>query len=47
VRLLARGKLRATGVLPPERCVMADDLFAELERRACSFETEASEVVGA
>jgi lysine 6-dehydrogenase len=40
VRLLARGKLDATGVLPPERCVEPDDLFPELERRNCSFEVE-------
>jgi lysine 6-dehydrogenase len=40
VRLLARGKLDATGVMPPERCVEPDDLFPELERRNCSFEVE-------
>jgi saccharopine dehydrogenase (NAD+, L-lysine-forming) len=37
VRLLARGALSATGVLPPERCIEPDDLFAELETRGCSF----------
>jgi lysine 6-dehydrogenase len=37
VRLLARGSLRATGVLPPERCIDPDDLFAELETRGCRF----------
>ena len=37
VRLLARGSLSATGVLPPERCVDPDELFAELERRGCRF----------
>jgi lysine 6-dehydrogenase len=40
VRLLARGRLGATGVLPPEKCVEPDDLFPELERRNCSFEME-------
>jgi saccharopine dehydrogenase-like NADP-dependent oxidoreductase len=37
VRLLARGSLRATGALPPERCVDPDEMFAELEQRGCSF----------
>jgi lysine 6-dehydrogenase len=37
VRLLARGSLNATGVLPPERCVDPDELFAELEARGCRF----------
>ena len=37
VRLLARGRITATGVHPPERCIEPDDLFAELERRACTF----------
>jgi saccharopine dehydrogenase (NAD+, L-lysine-forming) len=40
VRLLARGELTATGALPPERCVDPDVLFAELERRGCSFRVE-------
>jgi len=40
VRLLARGAIDATGVLPPERCVDPDDLFPELERRGCSLELE-------
>ena len=40
VRLLARGAIDATGVLPPERCVDPDDLFPEVERRNCRFETE-------
>ena len=39
VRLLARGEIEARGTLPPERCVQPDALFAELERRNCSFET--------
>lgn len=38
VRLLARGRIDATGVHPPETCVDPDDLFPELERRGCSFE---------
>ena len=44
VRLLARGTLTATGVMPPERCVEPDDLFPEVERRGCVFEVE--EAVG-
>jgi saccharopine dehydrogenase (NAD+, L-lysine-forming) len=38
VRLLARGELTATGAQPPERCLEPESLFAELERRGCSFE---------
>jgi saccharopine dehydrogenase-like NADP-dependent oxidoreductase len=38
VRLLARGRVRRTGVHPPELCVDPDDLFPELERRGCRFE---------
>lgn len=38
VRLLARGRIDATGVHPPETCVDPDDLFPELERRGCRFE---------
>jgi saccharopine dehydrogenase-like NADP-dependent oxidoreductase len=41
VRLLARGRVGAVGVHPPERCVDADDLFPELERRGCRFEVTA------
>ncbi|MBA2421358.1 MAG: hypothetical protein H0V57_09570 [Thermoleophilaceae bacterium] len=40
VRLLARGRITATGALPPERCVDPEDLFPELERRNCRFSTE-------
>lgn len=40
VRLLARGDLTATGVMPPERCVDPDELFPELERRGCVFTVE-------
>jgi saccharopine dehydrogenase-like NADP-dependent oxidoreductase len=41
-RLIARGRITATGVLPPERCVEADDLFPELERRGCVFRVDVS-----
>ncbi|HTN25327.1 MAG TPA: saccharopine dehydrogenase NADP-binding domain-containing protein [Solirubrobacteraceae bacterium] len=41
VRLLARGRIAATGVHPPETCVDPDDLFPELERRGCRFEVTA------
>jgi lysine 6-dehydrogenase len=37
VRLLARGRIQATGALPPEKCVDPDDLFPELEERCCEF----------
>lgn len=40
VRLLARGRIAASGAMPPERCVDPDDLFPELERRNCTFEVE-------
>jgi saccharopine dehydrogenase (NAD+, L-lysine-forming) len=40
VRLLARGSIGATGVLPPERCIEPDELFAELEARGCTFSLE-------
>ena len=42
VRLLARGAIDATGVLPPERCVDPEDMFPELERRNCRFEMDAN-----
>jgi saccharopine dehydrogenase-like NADP-dependent oxidoreductase len=45
VRLLARGAIEARGVMPPERCVDADVLFAELEPRGCRFEVDAAEEV--
>jgi lysine 6-dehydrogenase len=38
VRLLARGRIAAAGVHPPETCIDPDDLLPELERRGCSFE---------
>lgn len=40
VRLLARGRVSATGALPPERCVDPDDLFPELDRRGCEVRVE-------
>ncbi len=40
VRLLARGTIDASGAMPPERCIRPDDLFGELERRNCEFQTE-------
>jgi saccharopine dehydrogenase-like NADP-dependent oxidoreductase len=40
IRLLARGSLTARGVLPPERCIDPDELFAELEVRGVTFTTE-------
>jgi saccharopine dehydrogenase (NAD+, L-lysine-forming) len=42
VRLLARGKIDATGALPPERCVKPEDLFPELKRRNCTFDVKES-----
>jgi lysine 6-dehydrogenase len=45
VRLLARGRIAARGVRPPERCVDPDDLFPELERRGCRFAIETPETV--
>ena len=40
VRLIARGRIEAVGVRPPETCVDPDDLFPELERRETRFEVE-------
>ncbi len=37
VRLLARGSLTRTGVHPPEGCIDAEEMFAELEARGCEF----------
>lgn len=47
VRLLARGRIDATGVLPPEQCVDPDDLFPELEQHGCEFSIETTEVAHA
>jgi lysine 6-dehydrogenase len=38
VRLLARGRIRAVGAMPPERCIDPDEMFAELERRGVRFD---------
>lgn len=38
VRLLARGAIEAKGVMPPERCIQPETMFAELEGRGCRFE---------
>jgi lysine 6-dehydrogenase len=38
VRLLARGRLSARGVHPPERCIEPDELFAELRSRGSVFD---------
>jgi hypothetical protein len=35
---MARGRIDAAGVRPPETCVEPDDLFPELERRGCAIE---------
>jgi saccharopine dehydrogenase-like NADP-dependent oxidoreductase len=40
VRLIARGKINATGVHPPESCVDPDDLFPELEAHGTTFDVE-------
>jgi len=45
VRMLARGTIEARGVMPPEGCVDADALFAELEPRGCRVEVQAVEEV--
>jgi lysine 6-dehydrogenase len=37
VRLLARGSLSATGAHPPEDVIDAEEMFAELRTRGCSF----------
>ena len=38
VRLLARGRIAARGVRPPEACVDPEDLFPELEAHGTTFE---------
>jgi lysine 6-dehydrogenase len=40
VRLIARGRITATGARPPERCVDPEDLFPELEAHGTTFEVE-------
>jgi len=41
VRLLARGRVTATGALPPELCIEPAEMFAELETRSCRFSLSA------
>jgi lysine 6-dehydrogenase len=38
VRLLARGRIVAAGAMPPESCILPDEMFAELEGRGVRFE---------
>jgi saccharopine dehydrogenase (NAD+, L-lysine-forming) len=45
VRLLARGRVEPRGVLPPERCLDPDEMFAELERPNFHLEVEVAEEV--
>jgi saccharopine dehydrogenase-like NADP-dependent oxidoreductase len=45
VRLLARGEVTTHGALPPEKCLDADAMFAELEQRGCEFDVEVGEGV--
>jgi lysine 6-dehydrogenase len=40
VRLLVRGSIDARGVLPPERCIGPEEMFAELETRGSRFEID-------
>jgi lysine 6-dehydrogenase len=42
VRLLARGSITRRGALPPESCLDADEMFAELEARGVRFEVTSS-----
>lgn len=44
VRLMARGKLTATGVHAPETCIDPDDLFPLLEQRGSVFTIETTEL---
>lgn len=46
VRLLARNSVTATGVLPPERCLDPDEMFAELDSRGVRFEVTEQESSG-
>jgi lysine 6-dehydrogenase len=47
VRLLAREAIEERGVLPPERCIDPEAMFAELEQRGCRFEVSTPEGVRA
>jgi saccharopine dehydrogenase (NAD+, L-lysine-forming) len=38
VRLLARGSISRRGALPPESCIVPDEMFAELESRGVRFD---------
>jgi lysine 6-dehydrogenase len=40
VRLIARGKVTATGARAPESCIDPDDLFPELEAHGTTFQVE-------
>ena len=40
VRMLARGSVQAKGVLPPERCLDPEEMFAELATRGCTITVE-------
>src|SRR5581483_4912711 len=44
VRLIARGEITATGALPPEACIEPATMFAELERRGCTFTVSRSAI---
>jgi saccharopine dehydrogenase (NAD+, L-lysine-forming) len=44
VRLLARGRIDARGAKFPERCVVPEDLFAEVAKRSCTIEVQTREV---
>jgi saccharopine dehydrogenase (NAD+, L-lysine-forming) len=46
VRLLARGRILATGVRAPETCVDPEDLFPELEQHGTSFDIEQRGLAG-
>ena len=47
VRLLARGSIEARGALPPERCIVPEEMFAELEQRGTEFELDVTESAAA
>jgi saccharopine dehydrogenase (NAD+, L-lysine-forming) len=47
VRLLASGRIAVRGAVPPERCIEPEEMFRELGRRGCTFETAAREEVRA
>jgi lysine 6-dehydrogenase len=43
VRLLARGSIEARGALPPEKCILPEEMFAELEQRGTEFELDVTQ----